>query len=1035
MATRSVFGRSGWVLRAFAAIALLSGCDDSATTSQGGGGAGSQTTGTLSTTSGMMTSTSTGTQTNCVDPVKDCPASGTMCATPKCNADGTCGTTNAAKDSSCKDSDGIVCDGKGACVECTNVDFHCPPSTNECEIPACTAGKCVTTPVSESTPTSAGQTAGDCKLIVCDGAGGTKPVDDDDPLDDGNDCTLDTCVAGVNTPVTVMPGTACATNGGKVCGSGSKAATCVECISNASCTNGEVCDTSNDNFVCVSPSCMDGMKDGSETGVDCGGTCGACGNGQTCGVAGDCVSGFCSSGVCAACGSDANCPASSFCDSATSKCTPDKADGATCGGASQCTSGSCADGVCCDTACAGTCSACSAAKKGQGLDGVCEPLGTGSDPDNECATTASTTCGTTGTCDGAGACAFYPASTQCAPSSCVGSTFSPADSCNGMGACVDSGSMSCNGYICNGVTGTCLSSCLGDADCAAGNFCTFTSQCIPKQADGASCSLAKQCVSNNCVDGVCCGCASCGTCQACNVAGSLGACANVPSGQADVGTCSGQNVCDGAGGCVKADGAGCAANGECLNNHCVDGTCCNSTCNSLCQACSAAKKGTGTDGVCGNIANNGDPDGECIGAFACNGSGGCQSCADNAKDGSETDIDCGSPSCPKCALGKMCMSNTDCLSNVCVASVCTNATCTDAIKNGTETDVDCGGASCPKCANTKMCLAGTDCINGVCTAGICQAPSCSDGVKNGTETDIDCGSTCMNKCMNGKMCAIATDCLSGVCNGGICQTPNCSDLVKNGTETDVDCGGASCTKCANTKMCMVNADCVSGLCSGGVCTPVSVCGNGVITSGEQCDDNNVANGDGCSSGCTCETSRSVQSGPGLNLAIPDDGYNGTLASMACVSLPVSAVTGCNQTISNLTVLLGMNHTWVGDLTIKLRSPAGTVVTLMSLPGFVEFADDGVDDGNNSGNLVNGFPITFATGAATSAENMGAGGSAVNVCQNDGLCSYNPNPGAAAPGTLASFNGQTAAGTWQLCVGDSATFDTGSIDQVRLNFTY
>lgn len=1034
--TRLKRDRGLWSAGFFAAVALAAGCDDATTTSAGGGGSASQsTTATTTTSTGMtMTTSGTGGSTPCMDAATDCPQTGTKCATPVCNADATCGTDDAPKDSACGDAGGQVCDGNGACVECTNVDFHCPPSTNECELPACTAGKCTATPVSQSTPTTAGQTSGDCKLVVCDGMGGTEVVDDDDPLDDMNDCTTDTCVAGVNTPVPIAPGTACTTNGGKVCGSGSKAATCVECISNASCSNGNVCDTSNDNFVCVPPSCMDGMKDGSETGVDCGGPiCGACSNGQMCAAAGDCASGFCSSGVCAACGADANCPSTSFCDTSTGKCTADNTNGTSCTGNAQCTSGHCADGVCCDTACSGTCNACSAAKKGMGLDGVCEALSSGIDPDNECPTTSPSSCGTTGTCDGAGACAFYPASTQCAPASCIGTTLSPADSCNGMGACVDAGSMSCNGFICNPTADACLSSCIGDADCAAGNYCTFGGQCLPKQGNGASCTQNKQCTSNACVDGTCCGSASCGTCQACNVPGSLGACANVPAGQIDVGTCSGVNVCNGAGGCVKSDGVGCTTNGECLNAHCVDGVCCNSTCNSLCQACSAAKKGSGTDGTCGNVSNNADPDNECTGAFSCNGSGGCQSCADNSKNGTETDIDCGGASCPKCALGKMCMSSGDCLSNVCVNSVCTNATCSDMLKNGSETDVDCGGPSCPKCVNGKMCLQGTDCTNGVCTGGICQAPSCTDGVKNGTETDIDCGSTCTNKCADTKMCALGTDCVSGVCNGGICQTPSCSDLVKNGLETDIDCGGVSCTKCANGKMCIVNADCTSNSCSGGTCVPMSVCGNGVITGAEQCDDSNLVSGDGCSGTCTCETTRQRVAGPGLALAIPDDGYNGTLASMACVNVVVSAVSGCAQSITNLNVDLGVTHTFVGDLVFKIQSPAGTTVTLMSRPGLGETADDGTGCCGNAGSLTASSVIKLLGGAATSSENMGAGGSV--VCQGDGICTFAPSAGAAPAGTLASFNGQTAAGTWKVCVGDAAATDAGTIDQVKLNFTY
>jgi len=53
--------------------------------------------------------------------------------------------------------------------------------------------------------------------------------------------------------------------------------------------------------VCVgsSPTCADGVKDGAETDVDCGGAvCPACAIGKVCAVSSDCISNVCTAGTC-----------------------------------------------------------------------------------------------------------------------------------------------------------------------------------------------------------------------------------------------------------------------------------------------------------------------------------------------------------------------------------------------------------------------------------------------------------------------------------------------------------------------------------------------------------------------------------------------------------------------------------------------------------------------------------------------------------------------------------------------------------------
>lgn len=55
------------------------------------------------------------------------------------------------------------------------------------------------------------------------------------------------------------------------------------------------------------PTCTDGVKNGDESDVDCGGTCPRCATSKICRRDGDCLSGFCSGGRCLPCTGDGQC--------------------------------------------------------------------------------------------------------------------------------------------------------------------------------------------------------------------------------------------------------------------------------------------------------------------------------------------------------------------------------------------------------------------------------------------------------------------------------------------------------------------------------------------------------------------------------------------------------------------------------------------------------------------------------------------------------------------------------------------------------
>lgn len=231
--------------------------------------------------------------------------------------------------------------------------------------------------------------------------------------------------------------------------------------------------------------------------------------------------------------------------------------------------------------------------------------------------------------------------------------------------------------------------------------------------------------------------------------------------------------------------------------------------------------------------------------------------------------------------------------------------------------------------------------------------------------------------------------------------PNNSCADHCGGEADPALGSAPSCFCDDA--CDDRGDCCPDLCDPGVCDAQSEC----------TQDTDV-----------------LTYGPEPDLPIPDDGYDGSIGSMVCRTFTI-ADDGVNV-VSDVQVEIGMYHEYVGDLTMKVRSPEGTVVTLLSRPGTTEDADDGAGGGGDSSNLDADSPISFFDGGATDAELLGDGipfGQA--ACLDDLLCDYSPNPGAAAPGALSSFVAENSVGTWRVCVADGAGNDTGFLRFVEL----
>lgn len=198
-------------------------------------------------------------------------------------------------------------------------------------------------------------------------------------------------------------------------------------------------------------------------------------------------------------------------------------------------------------------------------------------------------------------------------------------------------------------------------------------------------------------------CDGAGQCVECNVNADCGAKVCYQHGCCTKTTCAAQNktcamISDNCGGMLNCGGAKdgtetdldcggnvsqcatrcmqgrhCSVSGDCANNNCADTFCCDVSC-SGCNACSAALKSGGFDGVCGPAANGTDPHAVC-GNYYCKGTGTCgTTCTvdSECKPGKicDTTVNPNHTCVAPKAVGQSCNRSQECNSNMCVSNIC-----------------------------------------------------------------------------------------------------------------------------------------------------------------------------------------------------------------------------------------------------------------------------------------------------------------------------------------------------------------------------
>ena len=476
--------------------------------------------------------------------------------------------------------------------------------------------------------------------------------------------------------------------------------------------------------------------------------------------------------------------------------------GKSCGCDAECDSGYCVEGVCCATACAGGCATCSLPSS----PGTCVMRSAGSAPrtPSTCPAAPPTSCGLDGFCDGAGGCRKYAGNT-CMNGTCSGDAVVGAFVCDGTGQCKPGVTlMLCVPYTCNAATGTCYEACDSAAMCQSGGSCEFSTQSCGKAQNGQPCTKDTGCISNHCVDRVCCNSGCTGACTACNLPGRLGTCLPVDAGKPDpralckdqgTASCGHNGTCDGVGGCASY-----ARDTQCLMPSCTG--------NRL-----------NTAGTCDGLGTCRAPGVQDCHPFRClNGA-----CTDSC----ETDIDCdtgaicqANHTCGPKPIGFVCTKATECASGFCVDGVCCENACTGTCQScalptspghclmvaahNPDPRGACQDTGAPSCGTNGKCD-GTGGCEKYPVGTVCASEKCESDLFTGAST---CNAT--GQCV----APDARPCVPYVCNGSQCFGTCATD---DQCKAPNSCIANSCGLKGNGAACSAGVECQSSFCAQGFC--------------------------------------------------------------------------------------------------------------------------------------------------------------------------------------------------------------------------
>ncbi|HEB81700.1 MAG TPA: hypothetical protein ENJ11_02440 [Gammaproteobacteria bacterium] len=143
------------------------------------------------------------------------------------------------------------------------------------------------------------------------------------------------------------------------------------------------------------------------------------------------------------------------------------------------------------------------------------------------------------------------------------------------------------------------------------------------------------------------------------------------------------------------------------------------------------------------------------------------------------------------------------------------------------------------------------------------------------------------------------------------------------------------------------------------------------------------------------------------------------------NIPIAFQFADVATAFDVNVSTDITHTWIGDLTVKVTSPQGTTVQMFERPG-TNAGDTAPTDSGPYGCGQNDINVTFDDEAAS-------GITIENECPPVAGGSYlSDDP---TPLDLSAFDGENPTGNWNFYISDSATQDTGTLNQACITASF